>query len=146
MSSAARDQQVAIASRGGYGSHVAGEGWVGFAAIMLAFSGVWNTINGMLAIGSSRVYVDDAQFVFSDLKTWGWIVLILGVLQLVAAVAVAGGSEWGRWFGIGVAALNAFGQLYFLDAKPLWSMAIFAVDLLIIYGLSVHGGRQLRDA
>ena len=60
-------------------------------------------------------------------------------------MAVAGGAEWARWFGIVVAALNAFGQLYFIDAKPLWSMSLFAVDLLIIYGLSAHGGRRLEQ-
>jgi hypothetical protein len=121
-----------------------GSGWVDFAAIMLGFAGIWNTLNGILAIGDSRVFVGDEVFVFSDLNTWGWIILVLGVLQLLAAFAVVGGSEWARWFGVGVAGLNAIGQLYFLPAYPLWSMAIFAVDILIIYGLSVYGGKRLR--
>jgi hypothetical protein len=149
MSTAARDYQAAAGYRNegdtyGYG-RVAGEGWIGFAAIMLGLAGVWNTINGMLAIGSSRVFVDDAVYVFSDLNTWGWIIMILGVLQLIASFAVVAGSELARWFGIAVAGINAIGTLYFLPAYPLWGMAIFAIDIIIIYGLAVYGGKRLKE-
>ena len=82
----------------------------------------------------------------SDLKTWGWIVLILGVLQLFAAFGVVGGSEAARWFGIGVAGLNAIGQLMWLPAYPLWAITMFAVDILIIYALAVYGGSRLKEA
>lgn len=121
-----------------------GSGWVGFAGIMLGLAGTWNVIEGLLAIGSSRVYVQDSVFVFSDLNTWGWIITILGATQLVAAFMAVSGSEFGRWFGIAVAGLNAMGQLFFLDAYPLWGLAIFAVDVLIIYGLAVYGGKRLN--
>jgi hypothetical protein len=124
----------------------AGSGWVDFAAVMLGFAGIWNALNGILAIADSRVFVNEALFVFSNLNTWGWIMLALGVLQVLAAAAIVQGSEWARWFGIVVAALNAMGQLYFLPAFPLWAMAMFAVDILIIYGLAAYGGKQLRPA
>src|SRR5215216_4244776 len=118
-----------------------GSGWILFAGVLLGFAGVWNTINGMLAIGKSKVFVADQSFVFSDLRTWGWIILFLGLLQLAAALMLATGSEFARWIGIGVAGLNAIGQLYYLPAQPWWAMAMFAVDVLIIYGLAVYGGR-----
>jgi hypothetical protein len=153
MSTGARDQPLTPPSapyrswEADYdASYSTGSGWVDFAAIMLGFAGVWNVLNGILAIADSRVYVGDETFVFSDLNTWGWIILILGALQLLAAFAVVRGSEVARWFGIVVAGLNAVGQLYFLPAFPLWSMALFAVDILIIYGLSVYGGKRLKAA
>ena len=120
-------------------------GWVGFAAILLGFAGIWNTLNGMLAIGKSKVFVDEATYVFSDLRTWGWIIMFLGILQLVAAALVLATGASGPRFGIGVAGLNAIGQLYSLPAYPLWAMALFAVDILIIYGLAVYGGKRLRE-
>ena len=55
-----------------------GTGWSPFAALMLGLAGIWNTINGILAISSSRVYIGNESFIFSDLNTWGWIILILG--------------------------------------------------------------------
>ena len=83
---------------------------------------------------------------FSDLNTWGWIILVLGVLQLIASFAIVSGSEWARWFGIVVAGINAIGQLHFVSANPFWAMALFAVDILIIYGLAVYGGKRLKEA
>jgi hypothetical protein len=129
-----------------YESEASGAGWVAFAAIMLGLAGIWNVIDGMLAIGSSRIYGAEQVFVFSDLNTWGWIVLILGVLQLVAAYTIVSGSEFGRWFGIGAAFVNSIGQLFFIPAYPWWSIAMFVVDLIIIYALAVYGGSRLRRA
>jgi hypothetical protein len=121
-----------------------GIGWVTFAAVMLGLSGLWNFIEGIAAISNAHVYVANANYVFSDLNTWGWIVLVLGALQGFAAFAVLTGSEIGRWFGVAVAGVNAIGQLMFLPAYPLWALAMFSVDMLIIYGLAVYGGKRLR--
>ena len=146
MATAARDYQATAGYRASDVDSPASAGWIGFAAVMLGFAGLWNTINGIFAIADSRVYVDDAVYIFSDLNTWGWIIGSMGVLQLIAAPAVMRGSELARWFGITVAAVNAMGQLYFLPAYPLWAMAIFAVDILIIYGLAAYGGRRIKEA
>jgi hypothetical protein len=121
-----------------------GVGWVTFATVMLGVAGVWNAIDGILAIADSRVYTDHAVLVFSSLSTWGWIVLILGILQLLAAGALVGGSELARWFGISVAGLNAIGQLLFVPVYPWWAIAMFTLDILIIYGLAVYAGARLR--
>jgi hypothetical protein len=123
----------------------AGVGWVMFAAVMLGLAGIWNFLDGILAIGSSRVYAGHHTFVFSDLKTWGWIMMILGIVQCIAALTLLAGSEFARWFGIGTAGINAIGQLMFAPAYPLWSLVMFGVDVLIIYALAVYGGRRLRD-
>ena len=123
-----------------------GVGWVTFSAVMLGVAGVWNAIDGILAIADSRVYTDHATLVFSSLNTWGWIVLILGILQLLAAGALVGGSELARWFGISVAGLNAIGQLLFVPVYPWWALAMFTLDILIIYGLAVYAGARLRPA
>src|SRR4051794_25302192 len=90
----------------GYYEGRPGDGDVVFAASMLGLAGTWNTIAGMLAIGDSRVYAGEKTFIFSGLNTWGWIVLLLGVLQLLAAFSIVKGSEVGRWFGIGAASVN----------------------------------------
>jgi len=135
-------------ARTGYAAAIAepeGAGWVVFASVLLFIAGIWNFIDGILAIGSSHVYVGGAHFVFSDLKTWGWIVMILGITQLAAGSAVVSGANWARWFGIAVAGLNSIGQLMFLPAYPFWALAMFTVDMLIIYGLAVYGGPRLRE-
>jgi hypothetical protein len=124
---------------------VEGAGWVTFAAVLLGLAGAFNVFDGILALSKSRFYTAEATYVFSDLNTWGWIVLVLGVLQLLAAFSLMGGSELARWFGIFVAGLNAIGQLMFVPAYPFWALSLFAVDILIIYALAVYGGRRLRQ-
>jgi hypothetical protein len=120
-------------------------GWVTFASVMLALAGAFNFFDGILAVSKSNFYTDNAVYVFSDLNTWGWIVMGLGALQLLAAFTLMSGSEFARWFGIFAAGLNAVGQLMFVPAYPFWALSLFAVDILIIYALAVYAGRRLGE-
>src|SRR5947208_16758265 len=79
---------------------VAGGGWITFAAIMLGLVGTFNVLEGILAIANSRVYTANQTFVFSDLNTWGWIVLFLALFQLIAALSLFGVSDVARWCGV----------------------------------------------
>src|SRR3978361_1571268 len=117
---------------------VEGTGWLTFAAIMLAFVGTFNFIDGILAIANSKVYTVNATYVFSDLRTWGWIVMLLGVAEVLAAVAIFAGRRFARWFGLLAATVNALGQLMFVHAYPFWALAAFSVDIVIVYALAVH--------
>jgi hypothetical protein len=122
-----------------------GVGWIMFAGIMLMIAGVLNVIYGIAAIDNSKFFVHttETQYIISSLNTWGWVTLILGALQIVAAFSIWAGGEFGRWFGICIAGLSAIGALMAIPAYPFWSLAVFAIDILIIYGLAAYGGRQL---
>jgi hypothetical protein len=122
----------------------AGVGWVLFATIMLGIAGIWNFFVGIAAIADAHVYVANAHYVFSDLNTWGWIIMTLGICQVIAALTLLSGSEIARWFGIAAASVNAIGQLMFIPAYPWWGVAMFAVDMMIIFGLTAYGGSRLR--
>jgi hypothetical protein len=121
-----------------------GSGLLIFAMAMMALAGIWAVIEGIAAIADSRIYTDTAVFVFSDLNTWGWIVLGLGALLLLSAFTLFTGSQFARWFGITAAGLNAVGQLFFIQAYPLWSMAMFAASIVIVYALAAYAGPRLR--
>jgi len=120
-------------------------GWTLFGALLLGFCGAFNVLDGIVALSKSSFYAADAHYVVSDLRTWGWIIIALGALQVVAAFAVASGSEIARWFGIATAALNAIGQLMFAQSYPFWAITVFAMDVLVIYALAAHAGSQLRE-
>src|SRR4051812_18572598 len=145
MASSGYNVQSDLTARDSADQPIAGLGWVSFASIMLGLAGTFNVIDGIIALTKAKFYVHGAVFVFSDLRTWAWIVLFLGVLQLLAAFAIFTGSQFARWFGIVAAGVNAIGQLLFMPAYPLWSISIFAVDILIIYGLAAYAGSRLRQ-
>jgi hypothetical protein len=120
-------------------------GWVTFAALALGFAGIFCIVDGIIAVTKSRFFVGDAVYVFSDLNTWGWIVLGLGIAEVIAVWRVLRGSELARWFGVAVAGINALGQLMFVQAYPFWALSVFALDALVIYALVAHGGSRLRS-
>jgi hypothetical protein len=120
-----------------------GSGWVMFAGIMLLIAGVLNVIYGIAAVDDSKFFVHETQYILSGLNTWGWVTIILGALEILAAFSIWSGGEFGRWFGIFVAGLSAIGALLSMPAYPFWSLAIFAIDILIIYGLAAYGGRPI---
>jgi hypothetical protein len=123
-----------------------GSGWLLFAGIMIVIVGVLNVIYGIAAIDNANFFVADQQYILSDLNTWGWVMLVLGALQVIAAFSIWSGGGFGRWFGIGVASLNAIAALLSIPAYPFWSLAVFTIDILIIYGLAAYGGGHRRSA
>ncbi len=116
-----------------------GVGRAMLAAVFLTIGGVLNVIYGIGAIGNSHFFVGDTHYVFGDLKTWGWVTLIIGIVELIAAFSLFGGGTFGRVFGIIAGSLAAIGALLSIPAYPLWSIAIFALSLWIIYGLVIFG-------
>ena len=111
-------------------------GWWVFAATLLLIGGVLNIIWGIAAISDARFFLAEQEFIISSLHTWGWITLILGVLQLVAAFSLYSGGGFGRWFGMLAAALTAISALLSLPAYPFWSLCIFALAIIVLYELA----------
>jgi len=112
-------------------------GWWIFAAIMLSISGVLNIIWGIAAISESHfVTATGATYVFSGLKTWGWITLILGVIEILAAMSLFSGGGFGRWFGIFAASLVAIDALLDINVLPFWSLCVFALSVIVVYQLA----------
>jgi hypothetical protein len=129
-------------------SHESGHGYglVLFASILLLVVGCFNAIQGIAAIANSHVFTANAHYVFANLKTWGWITLILGALQLVAAAGVLAGNQLARWFAVVVIGLNAIDQMFFIPAYPFWSLTIIAMDVFALYGLCAYGSRRNLEA
>jgi hypothetical protein len=119
-----------------------GGGWLVFASIMITIAGALNIIWGIAAISNSKFFTQNATYVLSDLNTWGWILLIIGALQLCAAVSIVTGGQYGRWFGIVAAGANSIAALMSISAYPFWALCLFGVDILIIYGLAAYGGQR----
>jgi hypothetical protein len=123
-----------------------GYGLVLFASILLVVVGCFNCIQGIAAIANSHVFVANAHYVIANLKTWGWITLVIGVLQLLAAVGVLAGNQLARWFAVAVLCLNAIDQMFFIPAYPFWALTIIAMDVIAIYGLCAYGSRANLEA
>jgi len=118
-----------------------GYGWVAFAGVLLLMLGTLNVIEGIAAIGNARFFVNGQHYIFGDLKTWGWIVLCIGVLQLAVGLGVFVKNQFSRWAGVVVLGANAIAQMLMIPAYPFWSLALFTLDIVAIYGLVAYGQR-----
>ena len=127
-----------------YSDAPAGGGWMLFSGVLLALIATLNVIEGIAAISNSTFFVQDAKFVVSGLNTWGWALLVIGVTQGLTALGIFGRLQFARWLGVALVTLNAMVQVLLLPAYPLWGMTMFALDLLVIYGLVAHGSRTGR--
>ena len=131
---------TSTAARSADGYREQGSGWVLFAGIMIVTVGILNLIYGIAAVGDSTFFVAGQKYILSGLNTWGWVMLILGVGQILAAFSIWAGNSYGRWFGITCAVLNAIAALLAIPAYPFWSLVVIAIDILVIYGLAAYGG------
>jgi len=123
-----------------------GYGLVLFASIMLFVIGFFDVIQGISAIARSHVFIANAHYVFSDLRTWGWITLIVGVLVLIVALGVLAGNQIARWTAVVVLGLNAIAEMFFIPAYPFWALTIIAMDVVAIWGLCAYGSRANLEA
>ena len=94
------------------------QGLVTFAGVMIMIAAVLNTLYGIAAIDKANFFVNDARYVFADLATFGWFVLILGIVQFFAALAIWKGTPWGRWFGVACAFVNVILQMLWIPVRP----------------------------
>jgi hypothetical protein len=117
-------------------------GLILFASVLLLILGCFNLIYGIAALANSHVFTANAHYVFGDLRTWGWITLIIGAVQLLAAAGVLAGNQLARWFAVAVLGLNAIDQMFFVPAYPFWSLMIIAVDVVALYGLCAYGSHE----
>ena len=113
-----------------------------FAAALLVTVGIFNLIDGIAAIARSHIFIANAHYVIGDLRAWGWVALILGALQVLAAIGILAGNQVARWFAVVVVGLNAIAQMFFIPAYPFWSLMIIAVDVVALWGLCAYGSRE----
>jgi hypothetical protein len=120
-------------------------GWKSFAGIMLMIVGFLNIMDGLVAITQSNEVKSQisAQLpLFDNVKTWGWIVLIIGIIVILAGFGLLAGSTWARVVGLIVASVNLAAQVAWLPHNQLWSFTMIVIDIIIIYGIAVHCGKD----
>jgi hypothetical protein len=112
-----------------------GRGWYDFAGAMFGIAGAFNAIQGLSAIFKKEIFAEEAM-VYQNLQFWGWVWLIVGILQIAGAIMLFSGQ--GRVLGIVLAAVSAVVSFTSLGAHPVWAIIVIAIDVLIIHGLTLH--------
>jgi hypothetical protein len=124
-------------------------GWISFAGLMIIIIGGLDFFEGLIAVIRGQYYaVTPNQIVVVDLKTWGWLMMIWGVILLFAGFGLLSGATWARWFSIVVLSLNIIAQLGFVGSSqyPLWALTVLTLTIVVLYALIVRWNDAVRTA
>jgi len=117
-----------------------GAGRATFAAILLLIAGTLNIIYGIGALDSANIFANDTRYIFTDLNTLGWALIVLAVIQLTGGFSLLAGNTYGRVIGIVGGSLGAIGALLSIGgSNPWWSLAVFFLSVWVVYGILVLG-------
>jgi hypothetical protein len=117
-----------------------GGGRAVFAGIVLLMVGFLNVIYGIGALDDANVLVNDTRLVIDNLNTYGWILIVLGLVQLTGGFSLMVGGTYGRVIGVVAGSIGAVWALLSVSGQnPWWSLAIFALCVWVVHGLIVYG-------
>ncbi|MCU1445077.1 hypothetical protein [Cryobacterium sp.] len=127
-----------------------GTGWqsrIVFAGVMMLMMGTFHAIQGLVALFQDTYYLvaEQGLIIQADYTTWGWVHLILGAVVVLAGIALLAGQLWARIVAVILAFGSALVNIAFLGAYPLWSLLMIAIDVLVIYAVTVHG-KEMKPA
>jgi hypothetical protein len=123
--------QRAVSERGVVGATL--------AAILMILGGIFGSLQGIALIAKGSFYVQPKNYwINTSASTWGWILLIVGVVVLAAGIGVFSAAAWARWLGILMASVQAVANFLFIPVQPWWSFTLILLDLWIIHSLLVH--------
>jgi hypothetical protein len=123
-----------------------GTGRAAFTAFLLLFVGVLNIFYGIGALSNAHVYAGETRLVFQNLNTYGWVLIILALIQLTGGVSLLAGNAYGRVIGIIAASLGALSNLTSIGGNdPWWRLGAFALCVYILWGLIVFG-QDVKEA
>jgi hypothetical protein len=137
--------QYESAGRAGKATSGWAVGFILFAAIMMIMVGVFQALQGLIAIFENEFYVATRNYTFQfDATTWGWIHLLVGLLVAFAGWGLLSGRTWARTVAIILAVLSAVTNFLFVPYYPFWSLLLVTLDVLVIWAVAAHGG-AMRD-
>jgi hypothetical protein len=132
--------QYRSTSRAGEDTTGGATGLILFAGLMMIMVGIWQALQGLIAIFENEFYVATRNYTFQfDATTWGWIHLLLGLLVAFAGWGLLSGQTWARVVAITLAVLSAIANFLFIPYYPFWSLLIIAVDVFVIWAIAAHG-------
>lgn len=117
------------------------------AATLLLIAGTLNIVYGIGALDSANIFAGEKRYILTDLNTRGWVLIVLGVIQLTGGFSLFAGNAYGRIIGIVGGSLGAIGALFSIGGdNPWWSLAIFFLSVWVVYGIMVFGDDERGQA
>jgi hypothetical protein len=117
-----------------------GAGRALFAGVLLVLAGTLNVLYGIGALDNANIFSNEKRYILTNLNTLGWVLIVIGAIQLIGGFSLVAGNTFGRVIGIIGAGLGAIGALLSIgDSNPWWSLALFFLCIYILHGIFIFG-------
>jgi hypothetical protein len=108
------------------------------AGITFALVGVFQFFMGLSAALDDQLYAATPRYVYRlQLTTWGWTLMILGVIGIALGVATLMGKYWGIAGGFVLAIILAIANFLFLPHYPLWGLVQLTFSIAVVWAFGV---------
>jgi hypothetical protein len=122
-----------------------GAGRVMFAGVLLLIVGILNIVYGIGALDDANILVNQTRYIFTNLNTMGWVLIVLGIIQLTGGFSLLAGNSYGRVIGVIGGSLGAIAALFSIGgSNPWWSLAVFFLSVWVVHGIFVYGADERR--
>ncbi|MFD6355954.1 hypothetical protein KHQ06_21155 [Nocardia tengchongensis] len=109
------------------------------AGILLLVIGVLSILQGISAVASDDLLVVGYDYIYKLNTTgWGWIHIVLGIIEVIVAIGLLRGTAWGRTAALVLAALSIVENFLWIPYYPAWSILIIALDVVVIWAISTY--------
>lgn len=120
-----------------------GAGRVMFAGVLLLIVGILNIVYGIGALDDANIFVNQTRYIFTNLSTMGWVLIVLGIIQLTGGFSLLAGNTYGRVIGVIGGSLGAIAALFSIGgSNPWWSLAVFFLSVWVVHGILVYGADE----
>lgn len=119
-------------------------GWIAFAGMVMAMLGSFHMLQGLVALFKDDylLVAESGLLVSVDYTTLGWTYLLGGLLIFLAGLGLFTGKGWARGVAVVFAAISAISNFALLEVYPLWALIMIAMNVVVIYAVTVHGGEM----
>jgi hypothetical protein len=118
-------------------------GRVTFAGVLLLIVGTLNIVYGIGALDDANIFVNEKRYIFTNLNTMGWVMIVLGIIQLSGGFSLLAGNVYGRFIGIVAGSLGAIAALFSIGGNdPWWSLGIFFLSVWVVHGIIIYGADE----
>jgi hypothetical protein len=107
--------------------------------MLLLIAGFLNILYGIGALDDANIFTDDKRYILTNLNTLGWVLIVVGLIQLTGGASLLAGNTYGRVIGIFAGSLGAIVALLSIGgAYPWWSLGVFVLCLYVVHGIMVY--------
>jgi hypothetical protein len=120
-------------------------GWGAFAGVVLFLSGTFSFLYGLAAVLNDKVVTvgGSGGVIVWDFTAWGWVQMVVGVVMVTVSLGLFAVKGWARWAAVLIAMINAIVQVTVITAFPIWALIVIALDVTVIYQLTVNWYREV---